>query len=60
MGADVVVRFNAKRYHSTVDNLLDWDPTKKKKPTKEKENEKKKKKSLRVSVYVHIRISVKL
>ena len=52
VGAEVIVRFNAKRYHGTVTYLFDWAPPKKKhKPSKvqklakEKENEKKKKKS---------------
>ena len=53
VGAEVSVRFNAKRYRGTVTDLLDWAPPKKKrKPsqsTKEKENEKKKKKSAKVS-----------
>ena len=50
VGAEVGVRFNAKRYHGTVTDLLEWATTEKKhklsnvqKPTKErkmKENEK--------------------
>ena len=44
VGAEVVVRFNAKRYRGMVADLLDWDSPKKK-PTKEKKNERKKKKS---------------
>ena len=59
VGAEVVVRFNAKRYRGTVADLLDWDPPKKKKkPTREKENEKKKKKSAKVSACVRMRICI--
>ena len=61
VGAEVVVRFNAKCYRGTATDLLDRAPPKKKhkpskvqKPAKEKENEKKKKKSAKVSrVHTH-------
>ena len=43
VGAEVIIRFNAKRYHGTVTDFLDWAPPKKKhklskvqKPTKER------------------------
>ena len=42
VGAEVSVRFNAKRYRGTVTDLLGWEPPKKKskpsQPRKEKEN----------------------
>ena len=59
VGAEVVVRFNAKRYRGMVADLLDWDSPKKK-PTKEKKNERKKKKLAKVSsayvrMYAYVR-----
>jgi len=55
VGAEVTVRFNAKRYRATVADLLDWvPPTKKTKPAmkqklRKEKKDKQKKKSAKVS-----------
>ena len=56
VGAEVVMRFNAKHYRGSGRFGRLGPP--KKKPTKEKENEKEKKTSAKVSAYIRMRISV--
>ena len=54
VGAEVTVRFNAKRYRATVADLLDWVPPTKTKPAmkqklRKEKKDKQKKKSAKVS-----------
>ena len=64
VGAEVVVRFNAKCYRGNVANLLDWAPPQQKKKTSKiqkpvkENNASRKKKAAKVSVYAYLRIAV--